>query len=109
MTNPMIPKSKKPQTFEEFHEENPHIYKAFKKIALKAIENGTRKWSPYAICHIIRWNKDIKIKKKGGEDKNWKINNNFIQRYGMLFSEDFPEYADLFSTRARKAAKCRLS
>ena len=56
------------QGFNEFHEENPQVYKSFEEQALKAIEKGRKKLSAKLIINWIRWNEVLRT-----SDENFKI------------------------------------
>jgi len=82
------------QGFEEFHRDNPHVFKAFEKQALKAIEMGKKKLSAKLIINWIRWNEELKT-----TDQNFKINDAFQSYYARAFITKYPEYYYVFELR----------
>ncbi len=80
--------------FNEFHNENPHIYIEFEAQALRAIERGREKISAKLIINWIRWNHFLK-----SSDQNFRINDAYQSYYARLFAEKHPEYADVFEYR----------
>lgn len=80
----------------KYHTENPHVYEAFKQIALKAINKGYKNYSVNGIAEILRWETKV-----AGNDE-FKINNNYRAFYARLFAKDFPQHKDFFRTRKSK-------
>lgn len=80
--------------FMKFHKENPYVYKAFEKQALKAISNGRTKISAKLIINWIRWNEFLET-----NDTNFKINDAFHSYYARLFVEKNPSLKDCFEFR----------
>ena len=80
--------------FNEFNKDNPHIYDAFEKQALKAINKGRKKLSSKLIVNWIRWNEFLK-----SSDQNFKINDAFQSYYARHFVDKNPEHADVFNFR----------
>lgn len=81
----------------EWHKKNPHIFKAFEKQALRAVEAGKEKISGYAIVNYLRW--EVYLETEGDE---FKIRNDWIPFYVRLFQHVHPEHKDLFNTRPMK-------
>lgn len=74
--------------FIEFHRSNPHVYKAFEKQVLLAIERGRKKVSAKLIINWIRWNEYLE------KDKNFKINDAYQAYFARLFVAMHPEIKD---------------
>ena len=92
---------KKPLTFkerkaewEDYHRENPLIWKYFEKFAFEAVDRGHRKISHWLIINRIRW--EVYIVTTGEE---FKISNNFIAFYARHWQETYPQYKELFNTK----------
>jgi hypothetical protein len=81
------------QRFKDFHQNNPHIFEEFEKLALKAIRKGRRTLSAWMIINAIRWNGDVVI-----NDESFRINY-FYKAYYRLFVEKYPEHRDKFNFR----------
>jgi hypothetical protein len=84
------------ETFEEYQQRNPKIYKEFKHYAFELIEAGENKIGSKAIFERIRW--QSKIDRIG----EFKINNNFTADYARKFEQDFPHFAGIFEKRVCK-------
>jgi hypothetical protein len=80
--------------FNQFHKDNPHIYQAFERASLKAIEKGREKISAKLIINWIRWNEYLT-----STDQNFKINDAYHAYYSRLFVHYHPEYKDKFEFR----------
>ena len=80
-------------SFKNYHEENPHIYEEFKRLAKILIKRGYIRLGSKQIMEYIRFETKIT-----GNDK-FKINNNYTSGYSRLFEKDFPEYNGYFSKR----------
>lgn len=77
-----------------FHNENKHVYDAFKEQALRAINAGRKKISSKLIVNYIRWNESFKT-----SDQNFKINDAYQSMYARLFVTEYPQYYDRFNFR----------
>ena len=84
------------ETFEEYQQRNPRIYKEFINYAMELINAGENRIGSKAIFERIRW--EAKIKKDG----EFKINNNFTADYARKFEQDFPHFAGIFEKRVCK-------
>jgi hypothetical protein len=80
--------------FNKFNKENPHIYQAFERESLKAIEKGREKISAKLIINWIRWNEFL-----NSSDLNFKINDAFTAYYSRLFIKIHPQYSNIFEFR----------
>lgn len=86
--------------FVEYHEQNPHLYEEFKKIALESIAMGLKNYGAKSIFEIIRW----ETAKRG--EGEFKINNNYAPLFARLFANEYPEHRDFFRFRlSRKFAQ----
>lgn len=83
----------------KYHEENPHVYEAFKKIVFKAMLKGYKRWSANGVFEVLRYRSAIR-----GNDE-YKINNNYRAFYARLFIKDFPQHKDFFQTRGSQFDK----
>jgi len=82
------------QGFNDFNENNPHVFQAFEKQALQAIEKGKTKISAKLIINWIRWNEFLE-----STDKNFKINDAFQSYYARHFVDKYPEHRSVFEFR----------
>lgn len=80
--------------FNNFHRQNPHIYKAFEEQALIAIRKGREKISAKLIINWIRWHEYLE-----STDKSFRINDAYQAYYARVFIEKHPEHKDVFELR----------
>ena len=86
--------------FKKYDEENPQIWKAFKKYSF--IAKTKRKFKNYSskgIFEIIRWHTATE-----GNDA-FKLNNNYHADYARKMMEEFPEFKGFFRVRELKAKR----
>jgi len=85
--------------FITYDRENPYIWKKFKMYAFEAKKKGFSNYSANGIFEIIRWNTDIKSRKK------YKVNNNYRPDYARKLMNEYPEFKGFFRTRSLKAIR----
>lgn len=90
------------ERFVRFHEENPHIYRLFKRFTFEAIRAGHKKLSAWLIINRIRWETDVVT--KGGEydperGSYYKIANGYVALYARMFQKDHPKHHEIFNLR----------
>tara|TARA_R110002126_G_scaffold152930_1_gene300135 strand:+ start:127 stop:396 length:270 start_codon:yes stop_codon:yes gene_type:complete len=83
--------------FKKYHEDNPHIWEAFKKYSFEAKRKKFKNYSSNGIFEIIRWHTDISARDE------YKLNNNYRPDYARKMMLEFPEFKDFFSIRILKA------
>lgn len=86
------------ETFEQYQERNPKIYKEFIFYVNEMILAGQKKIGAKAVFERIRW--ESKIKRLD----QYKVNNNFTADYARQFEKDFPYFEGIFEKRL-----CRMS
>ena len=82
------------KTPSQYDNDNPLIWKAFKKFTLQEIAAGKKHYSSKSIFERIRWETEIEAK----EDR-FKINNNYTPYYARKFELLYPEHKDFFHKR----------
>lgn len=82
-----------------YHEDNPHIYKAFEMLTFKAISKGFKHYGTSGIFELIRWHTGVT-----GTGK-YKIANDYKPCYGRLFEKKNPEHEGFFR---KKMAMCDI-
>ena len=80
--------------FNKFHQENPHVYKAFEEQAFKAINRGRTKISSKLIINWIRWHDFLE-----SNDQNFKINDAYQSYYARHFIAENPQHSEIFEFR----------
>ena len=90
--------------FKKYHEENPHIYREFKRYAY-AMKGVRSKSSAWLIINRIRWDYDI----KSNSNEVFKISNDYIALYSRLLIYNDPEFKDFFVIKQMKSSGRALS
>ena len=78
------------ESFNEFHQDNPHIYAYYIRFAIEWLETGANKISSKQIIGRIRWFLDVET--KGKEAEAFKINDAFTAHYSRLFTSQYPQF-----------------
>lgn len=93
------------QAFDEFHKNNPLVYRHFKRMALEAIGKKKKKLSSKMIINVIRWEiymETIELTlftDNEGKKNKFKINDAYTSRYARLFTDEFPQHREIFNMR----------
>lgn len=82
------------ERFEAFHEANPHVYRAFRALALQMVRNGVNRYGISGLTEQLRWHFAMQTK---GEA--FKISNDFRSRYARMLMENEPELKGFFELR----------
>lgn len=93
----------KKELWQEWHNDNPEVWKYFEKFALEAVNKGKKKISHWLIINRIRW--EVSIVTTG---KDFKISNNHIAFYARLWNERYPQYSKLFNLKKMKGEHGRM-
>ena len=84
-----------------WHQENPHVYRLFKRFTFEALMKQRHKHlGAWLVVNRIRWETNIETT---GED--FKISNDFIAYYARLFMAQHPEHKGLFRTKRLKGER----
>lgn len=92
------------EAFEEFHRNNPHVYRNLRYLALKAVRAGRRKIGMKLLFERLRWEYFLDTKREEGD---FALNNNFTSRYARLLMQNEPELAGRFETRELRPERKR--
>ncbi len=87
------------ERFAHFMAENPHVFDRFCEVALDMISRGVERWSADAVAHVLRW--EAVVHTRGDE---YRINNSYVRFLAERFVERYPQHADFFERRKRRAA-----
>lgn len=83
--------------FEEFHANNPHVYKLIMRFIGEAKRRGFKHYTIKGIFERVRWHMNIETYATGNDE--FKLNNNFTSRYVRLIEQRHPELTGFFRTR----------
>lgn len=87
------------ERFQAFHEANPHVYHALRKMALDLRRRGFRRYGIKALFEVLRFNHAIQT-----NGDAYKLNNNYTALYARLLMEREPHLRGFFETRKRVSA-----
>jgi len=86
------------ETFEMFHEYNPHVYDLLLDYAL-TVKRAGRKVGMKAIFERLRWDYLVHTNSNSG----FKLNNNYTSLYARKLMDNEPELEGFFETRERRS------
>jgi hypothetical protein len=78
------------KTFQQYDQDNPHIWELYKAIAIDLIQRGMRKLGSKRIVEEIRWHHSVRT------NEPYKVSNNFTAMYARKFVNEFPQYGHMF-------------
>lgn len=82
------------ERFARFHDLNPHVYVALRRLARDLIEAGRSRVGIGMLFEVLRWQRMIAT--RGDE---WLLNNDYRAPYARLLMDREPELAGIFETR----------
>ena len=88
------------ERFQQFHEANPHVMRAFVRLAVETKKQGHASYGAKALFEVLRWKYALETKDVDG----FKLNNNYTSRYARLAMDEQPFLEDFFNTRQLRAA-----
>lgn len=80
--------------FKAWHQENPQVYREFKRLASQMKATGRERYSARTIMEVLRWHYDLKT--AGGV---FELNDNFTPIYVRLLIHNHPEFEGFFELR----------
>ncbi len=83
--------------FEQFHKDNPKVYRELVSLAHQAKERGRSKIGMRMLYEVVRWNRYLRT-----TDKDYKLNNDYCAFYARKIVDDYPELEGLFELRNLK-------
>lgn len=87
------------EAFEQFHRENPDVYRLFCRFCDDAIRAGRKHLGAKMIWERMRWHTRVE-----STDPAFKLNNNYHAFYARRWLVEHPEHPDFFETRRQKTA-----
>lgn len=93
-----MPDERAAGAFNDYLNENWHVYQAFEREALKVFRTGRDYYSARTILHHLRF---MSVIAEHGSE--WKINNNHSPYFARLFELRNPECEGFFRMRVSKA------
>ena len=84
--------------WQEYHKENPHVYKLIEKFAFQVMDAGYQKYGMKALLERVRWHTMIDAL----DDAGFKISNNHAPYYARLFHKLNPDFDGFFRTKRVK-------
>jgi len=81
--------------FEEFHKNNPDVYRELVRLARMMKARGHKRIGIKMLWEVLRWERAMKTT----DQTEWKLNNNYTSRYARLIMENEPDLKGFFVTR----------
>lgn len=81
--------------FEEFHKDNPNVFRLFRRYSRMAKDAGSTQYSAKAIFERVRWHVNIATRSKDA----FKLNNNYTSRYARMLADTDSSFTDFFVNR----------
>lgn len=88
------------EQFKAFHEANPGVYDALKRLALEAKQEGWWHGSISLLFERLRWLYAVKTR-----GSKYKLNNNWRAFYARRLMDNEPQLADWFDIRTQHAVE----
>ena len=86
--------------FDQFIEDNPHVYERFRMLAVKLKARGIDKWGAKSIWEVLRWELAVNT---NAHVNSPKLNNNYTSRMARkLMREEEEDFAGFFELRKLK-------
>jgi hypothetical protein len=82
------------ERFQQFHAENPHVYKVLVEIVREAKRRGIDKWSIKGAFEVARYERKFST-----TDDQFKLRNDFTPHYARLIMEQEPDLDSIFATK----------
>ena len=92
------------ERFLEYHQANPQVWEAFKRLAFEAISAGRDHYSSRDILAVLRWQTHLRTNDEAG----FKLNNNWSPFYARLFEYRYPDHRGFFRKRLSCADELSL-
>jgi hypothetical protein len=83
--------------FDEYHRANPQVYTAFRRLALRLLNQGVKHYGAKAIMEVVRFQTTVR-----GTGDAFKINNNYTSRYARMLMAKDERFAGFFELRSLK-------
>lgn len=80
--------------FRRFHEENPQVWRLFRRFALEAAQTGRTRFGAKMVWERMRWYTNVET-----NDQSVKLNSNWAAHYARLFVDTHPQHRELFELR----------
>lgn len=81
------------KTFQQYDQENPHIWELYKAYAFKIIQSGRKHIGSKCIFELIRMEENF------ASTGNYKICNNFTPYYARKFVLNYPQFGSYFTLK----------
>lgn len=85
------------ERFEAFHQANPHVYEALRRMALDMRLRGMQRYGIAGLFEVLRYR--YAMQSNGDE---YKLNNDYRALYARLLMEREPALRDFFELRCRR-------
>ncbi|SFU70456.1 hypothetical protein [Alicyclobacillus macrosporangiidus] len=83
------------QKFQQYHQDNPHVYETLVRLARQMKARGHRRIGIKMLWETMRYQLMLDTL----DPEGWKLNNNYPSRYARLIMSQEPDLAGIFETR----------
>lgn len=84
------------QKFDEFHAENPHVYRELVRLCRQARKGGRKHVGIRMLWEVTRWNFLISTT---DANSDFKLNDHYTSRYARLIMQTESDLRDIFHVR----------
>jgi hypothetical protein len=89
--------------FKLYHQQNPHVYEAFRRFAFELYDAGVRRAGASAIWERMRWEEKVRATREPGLP-DMALNNSYRAFYARKLMEDYPQtFGTFFETREQRS------
>jgi hypothetical protein len=81
--------------FKAFHQQNPHIFAHFMRLADEMRATGRERYSARTIVEVMRWHYNLKT-----SGNVFKVNDDFVPIYARVLIHEHPRFDGFFELRA---------
>lgn len=95
-----VPGSSIEARFEAFHEANPHVYEALRRLALRMRARGRVRIGMKMLFEVLRWEYAMST---DDPNSDFKLNNNYTAHYARMLMANEPRLDGAFEVRTQRA------
>ena len=89
--------------FDRFLEENPHVFRQFRLLAVKLKAKGIERYGAKSLWEVLRWQLAVET---NANAKVYRLNNNYVSRMARRLMRDEPEdFGSFFEIRSLKGGE----
>jgi hypothetical protein len=86
--------------FKNYDEQNPQIWREFKRVCFVAKAKGFTNYSAKGVFEVIRWETQV-----SDDTTQFKVCNNFTPDYARKMMKEYPEFEGFFRIKQLRASR----